>query len=138
MKCLLFWFSIIMMSAYSPEHLHTDRSIKLDSETDSHHTEHYPESIYLHKMESHLAFMETEFKRNIEWQKHLLAELRKEKKGPLRVDKKNNSGVTLHLKQKEEEKLKEVLREYCAISNQRLSLSQLVKLAATLKEKAHV
>ena len=124
-----------MMSAYSPEHLHTDHSIQLDSETDSHHTDNYPDSIYLHKIESHLAFMEMEFKRNIEWQKKLLAEVRKNKKSPLRVDKKNYSGVTLHLKQKEEEKLKDVLREYCAISNQRLSLSQLIKLAAVQKEQ---
>jgi hypothetical protein len=51
-----------------------------------------------------------------------------------REHEKERDVLKKQMRQAEEEKLKEVLREYCAISNQRLSLSQLIKLAALQKD----
>lgn len=122
------------MSAFSRDDLHTDRSIQLDSEGDST----LNLSVYLDKLESHMAFMEMEFKRNMDWQRKLLAEVRRGKKTFPVSERRNDSALTLHLKQKEEEKLKEILKDYCSISSDRLQLPQLIKLAASLKDKAHM
>jgi hypothetical protein len=122
------------MSTYSRDDLRTDRSLQLDSEPDSQ-GEHC-DCIYLDKMQSHLEFMEAEFRRNMDWQKKLLAQVRKARKQP-RSQHRNDSLLTLQLKPREEEKLREVLMDYCAVSSDRLSLSQLIKLAASLKGKAH-
>lgn len=67
------------MSTYSREDLHTDRSIQLDSESDSPQR-YQSSSIYLDKLEAQMAFMEKEFRRNIEWQRSLINEARKEQK----------------------------------------------------------
>jgi hypothetical protein len=41
-------------------------------------------------MEAHLIFMEKEFKRNMEWQMHMINELKKEKKNSVSSPKKAN------------------------------------------------
>ena len=120
------------MSAFSRDDLYTDRSIQLDSEGEC---PSLSPSVYLDKLESHMAFMEMEFKRNMDWQKKLLAELRRNRKSTNAIERRNDSALTLHLKQREEEKLKEILKDYCSISNDRLQLPQLVRLAANLKDK---
>lgn len=123
------------MSAYSRDDLHTDRSIQLDSEGECPSLNL---SVYLDKLESHMTFMEMEFKRNIEWQRKLLGELRRNRKSTAIIERRNDSVLTLHLKQKEEEKLKKILKDYCSISNDKLQLPQLVRLAASLKDKTQL
>ena len=123
------------MSAYSRDDLHTDRSIQHDSEGECPSLNL---SVYLDKLESHMTFMEMEFKRNIEWQRKLLGELRRNRKSTAIIERRNDSVLTLHLKQKEEEKLKKILKDYCSISNDKLQLPQLVRLAASLKDKTQL
>lgn len=67
------------MSAFSRDELHTDRSMQ--QESDSNMSHQACDSFYFNKMEYHLAFMEREFKRNIDWQRTILHEIRKDRKG---------------------------------------------------------
>jgi hypothetical protein len=69
------------MSTYFRDDLHTDRSMQLDSIHESTLHSHASHSLYLDKMEAHLAFMEKEFRRNMEWQKSLLNQARADRKG---------------------------------------------------------
>jgi hypothetical protein len=74
------------MSSNFRQELHTDRSLQIDSSVDYSYHEGKRctrnDSIYYEKMETHLRFMEKEFKRNMDWQRELMTELKKERNNP--------------------------------------------------------
>lgn len=94
-------FSLKTKMSHSRSELHTDRSILIESESNSPERElensKKLSSFYVDKLESHMMFMEKEFKQSMKWQKELINELKKEKKNHIAPPKKCDSSIRLHL-----------------------------------------
>lgn len=94
-------FSQRKKMSHSRSELHTDRSILIESESNSPERDveisKKMSSFYVDKLESHMMFMEKEFRQSMKWQKELLHELKKEKKNPAAPPKRSDSSTKLHL-----------------------------------------